>query len=95
MATVGPFREAAGGSSWGRVLVVLVVAAIAMQGVAFLAAARLRRSCAAADADKNRRLVSECPFCRRGVKYPAFKGGTGFVCPKCRTAFVLPEAVGA
>lgn len=89
--TVGPFREEKGSGRWGRALILLVIAAIAFQSAIFLAAARLKHLRRVADEALKERFVAACPYCNRKVKYPAFKAGSGFVCVKCKTAFVLPK----
>lgn len=45
----------------------------------------------AAEEESKRPLVCHCPFCSRKIGYTSTKSGTTAVCPRCKTAFTLPE----
>ena len=91
--TVGP----AGGvdsdpasNARGRIIAVLVVGLVVVQGAAYAWVLRRRALKKAAAAAQQRVLTCLCPFCQRKVGYTAKKIGTGVLCPRCKTAFTLP-----
>ena len=94
IATVGPKREQRSGvGPVGKTLVAMLGALILSLGAlyAWILYARERRR--AEEEARNRPLVCHCPFCERKLGYPSRKIGTGTVCPRCKTAFLLPEGV--
>lgn len=74
----------------GKVWMYLLLAAVLLQALAYLTVSRWRGMRRAAEEFRNRLLVCRCPFCQRRIGYPAPRAGVGVVCPRCRTAFVLP-----
>ncbi len=94
IATVGPRRDQRASVGWlGKTLVAMLGALIptlgALYGWILYAAARRRTE----EQTRKRPLVCACPFCSRKIGYPAQKVGMGAVCPRCKTAFVLPEGI--
>jgi hypothetical protein len=90
VATVGPSRDSIDEQSAGRWVLFSLVSALTIQGATFLVVWRLRSVRQALEAERARRIECLCPYCQRKVRYPASRGGTGFACAKCKTAFVLP-----
>jgi hypothetical protein len=78
-------------SAGAKVAVFLLLAAVLLQGLAYLGVSRLRAKRRAAAEVLNRMVVCRCPFCQRKIGYRATQAGTGVVCPRCKTAFALPR----
>jgi hypothetical protein len=92
IATVGPKREQrAGVGLLGKTLVAMLGASILTLGMLYgwilYSGARHR----AEEEASKRPMICHCPFCSRKIGYPARTIGSGAVCPRCKTAFVLPE----
>lgn len=96
VATVGPYKDRHRGqaSIVGKTLVAALVALVLvlafLYGWVYYLNARRR---AEEDARNQPSLVCHCPFCTRKIGYPARKIGAGVVCPRCKTAFTLPQGV--
>ncbi len=97
VATVGPYKERNGpagqvsivGKTLVAALVALVFDLVLLYGWSMYMRARRR----AAEEAINMPLICHCPFCSRKIGYPARKIGAGAVCPRCKTAFMLPQGV--
>ena len=75
----------------GKILVAAVVSFVVVQGLGYVWVLRGRARRRAEEESKKRPLVCQCPFCARKLGYPAHKVGAGTLCPRCKTAFTLPE----
>jgi DNA-directed RNA polymerase subunit RPC12/RpoP len=94
--TFGSIKEGtAAGPLAARIVVFVVVAAVLIQGLAFLAMRRDRLQRQAEEKRRCQLLICLCPHCQRKIGYPAFKAGTGAACPRCKTAFFLAAQVDA
>ena len=93
IATVGAHKGRGPGEVGvvGRIFVgVLVALVVVPAGLYVWVLYRQARRRAEEDA-KNQFFVCHCPFCARKIGYPMKKVGEGSVCPRCKTAFTLPE----
>jgi ribosomal protein L37AE/L43A len=95
--TVGPHRagESRQEGKLGKLLVSVVVAAVLLQGGFYGLYLYQRARRRAEEEAQNRVLVCRCPFCTRKIGYLAKKIGTGMICSRCETAFVLPSELEA
>lgn len=82
VATVGPV---------GKALVALLVLLILSEALIYVFVLYQRSRRAAVDQEGSLLLVCKCPFCTRRIGYVATMIGTGACCPRCKTAFVLPQ----
>jgi len=93
VATVGPYkdRHLHQVSMTGKISAAVVVSLVVVLGLSYgwVLYSRVRRR--AAEEALNQPLICHCPFCSRKIGYPPRKIGTGIVCPRCKTAFALPE----
>jgi hypothetical protein len=74
----------------GKRLAGFIVGLVALQVFAYVVITRVRASRQAAQARLRAGLVCRCPYCNRKIRFPVRLAGQGFVCPRCRTGFVLP-----
>jgi hypothetical protein len=80
--TVGSVKDGAGAiGAAARVVVFVLVAAVLLQGLAYLAVVRSRALREEKAAARQRTLLCRCPYCRRKIGFPASKEGAGGVCP--------------
>ncbi|HWY88886.1 MAG TPA: hypothetical protein VNX28_19390 [Gemmataceae bacterium] len=88
--TVGPIKDETSAPSTGaKLMCFLLVAVVLLQGLAYLGVLRFRTLRKASMEARNRLLICRCPYCGRKVGFPAGKAGSGGLCPRCKTAFVL------
>jgi hypothetical protein len=92
--TFGSVREGGGVGRRGKVIPFVLVSAVLVQGLALLAAHRLRLRRQAAHRAGSR-LLCICPFCRRKHAYAAARAGHAAVCARCKKVFTLPPAASA
>jgi len=91
LPTVGSIQDDDDTLSPGaRVVVFLLIAAVLLQGLAYVTVVRLRARRRAAAEVRNRMVVCHCPFCQRKIGYRATQAGSGVICSRCKTAFALP-----
>jgi hypothetical protein len=92
ISTVGSVKDGAGTVGVAaRVVVFVLVAAVLLQGLTYLAVVRSRALHEEKAAARQRTLLCRCSYCRRKIGFPASKEGAGGVCPRCKTAFVFAE----
>jgi hypothetical protein len=93
VATVGPWagRESAGGGPFGNIVAIFIVmlAVGLVSAYAWILSAQARRK--KQEEVALRPIICHCPFCERKIGYSRTKIGTTAVCPRCKTAFTLPE----
>jgi hypothetical protein len=75
----------------GKGLVFGVVTVVLLQAMAYLWFMHLRARRQQEEDSKLKIMVCRCPFCNRKIGYAVVKIGTGAMCPRCKTAFILPE----
>jgi hypothetical protein len=93
IATVGPYkgqRKAETGPA-GRILVGVLVALVVVPAGLYVWVLYSQARQRAEEEARNQFLVCHCPFCARKIGYPMKKVGEGSLCPRCKTAFTLPE----
>jgi hypothetical protein len=93
VAARSPEAEALGGKAWGRAVVLLSVVSTVLPGFVLIARSRVRSLRRSVDAEKHRKALVRCPFCERKVRYSALRAGSGIICARCKTSFMLPELV--
>jgi hypothetical protein len=82
--------EPGGTGTGGKLLLFLLVAAVLLQGLAWVSVWRSRALARTAERLRNRKLVCRCPFCKRRLAYAPARVGSAAVCAGCKTAFPLP-----
>lgn len=94
IATAGAAAEREAGASPIASLVVTVFVMVAAGlVVTYLYLLILQARRAAEEAASRKPRVCRCPFCERKIGYAVTKVGTAAICPRCKTAFTLPEGV--
>jgi hypothetical protein len=75
-------------SSWSVAFIVFLITVILAEG-GILAWAYYQRTCKKAPLSPTL-LRCQCPMCHRKIGYSIRIANTGFLCPQCKTGFVLP-----
>jgi hypothetical protein len=90
---VGPHKGRGTGESGlaGRVLVGVLIALVVVPAGLYVWVLYSQARQRAQQEAQNQYLVCHCPFCARRIGYPMKKVGEGSLCPRCKTAFTLPE----
>src|SRR4051812_42102705 len=93
--TVGSFVSGEadrGPGRFGNFLAAFVIASALVEAALYGWVLRERARARAEEEARLRQLVCRCPFCSRKIGYPQTRIGTGAVCARCKTAFLLPDA---
>jgi hypothetical protein len=94
IATVGTAADReVGDSPIANIVVALFVAAAFGLVATYAWLLRVQMLRKADDDAKKKPLICHCPFCERKIGYLVNKVGATAVCPRCKTAFTLPEGV--
>ncbi len=93
LPTVGSWKN--GGQSgdkinWGKTAIFAIVSLILVECWAFVYIHRSRALSRIVDESNRQVLLACCPFCERKIQYSISRIGTGVICAKCKTAYVLP-----
>ena len=88
--TVGSIADGSSGPGLGGKIVIFVMLTLVLvPSFALVAVHRIKALREKEEEECNRILVCHCPYCQRKIGFRVRDTGSGRVCPRCKTAFVL------